>query len=217
MLSRPIILAVFIIISLLNLTFEVIKYKQGRHLTKPMLMPLLLLFYLLNVSDPNNYIIVALVCGFLGDVFLMCTSKQTYVLAGLTAFLIGHIFYIIIFLNSTEFLNAIPSYFFIFLFPYLILGPYLLKQLYPSLKSMKVPTTIYMSIIILMSFTSLTRIFTVPFLSFILTFIGSLCFLLSDTILAFDLFKQTKKYNTIYIMSTYILAQFLIVLGLMIQ
>lgn len=216
MIIKSYILIIFVVISLLNLTFEGIKFKLGRHLTKPLLMPLLILFYLFNVSSPNNYIIIALVCGFLGDVFLMWPSKQTFVLAGLLSFLMGHIFYIIIFLNSTQFLNTMPFYFLIFLLPYLLLGLYVIKKLLPFMKSMKIPASIYMSILIIMSFTSFTRIFSVPFLSFLLTSIGSLYFLLSDTILAFDLFKSPQKCNNFYIMSTYILAQFLIILGLMI-
>ncbi|QVK16751.1 lysoplasmalogenase [Mycoplasmatota bacterium] len=216
MISKWFVLIVFILISFLHLTFEIKNYKQGRQITKPLLMPLLLLYYLFSVSNPNYYIIIALVCGFLGDVFLLWASKQSFLLIGLLAFLTGHIFYILVFLNSTQYLNTVPYHFYIFLIPYLLLGIYILKQLFPVIKLMKIPTTIYMSIIIIMSFTSLTRMFSVPFLSFLLTFIGSLCFLLSDTILAFDLFKQHKKYNDVYVMSTYILAQFLIILGLII-
>ena len=48
----------------------------------------------------------------------------------------------------------------------------------------------------------------------ILTYIGSLIFAISDIILAKQLFMENKKYYQIVIMSTYILGQSLISLGM---
>ncbi len=212
-----IFLILFIVISILNFIFEIKGNKKGRYFTKPFLVPLLILFYLFSVSTPNYYILLALMGGFIGDVFLMWPEKQTFVLSGISAFLLGHVFYIILFLTSTQFLKEVHIWFYFLLIPYIVLGIYLARKLYPSMKTMKFPATIYISVLYIMSFTSLTRIFEISYLLFILPFIGSLFFIISDTILAFDMFKIHKKYNDVYVMSTYVIAQLLIVLGFVIK
>lgn len=199
----------YVLVSILNVIFLVKGNTKGKFFTKPLLIPLLLLFYLLNVTSPNNYIIIALICCMLGDIFLLWPEKQACVLAGITSFLTGHIFYIITFINGTNF----PTWFFVFLLPYIILELIIARKLFPSMKELKIPSTIYMSILLIMSFTSLTRVWVVSLDSFLLTFIGSLFFIISDIILAFDIFVKHKQSYEVYIMSTYILAQLLIILG----
>ncbi len=206
-------LFLFIIISLLNLSFEFKNNKKGRYYTKPLLMPLLILFYI-TIADKINYLIIlALLCGFSGDVFLMRDDKEKNILLGITSFLIGHLLYITVFLSNTSWLSLVPSYFYMFIIPYITLELYLLKKLLPTMGSLKIPGFIYTTIILFMSFTSLSRIFNVSFMSFLLPFIGSISFILSDTVLAFSLFKKQGKYDNIIVMITYITSQFLITLG----
>ena len=79
---------------------------------------------------------------------------------------------------------------------------------------MKIPTYIYMVVILVMSFASLIRIWIVGIsLSFLLPFIGSLFFLCSDYMLGLHTFKGKFKNGNIYIMATYVLAEVLIVGG----
>jgi uncharacterized membrane protein YhhN len=178
-------------------------------------MPLLMLFYLLNASVINYFILTALAFGFLGDVFLLKAEKQSRILAGIVSFLIGHIFYISVFVGNSYSSLDIPLWSLLFLLPYIGGALLLLKKLFPSMQFMKLPAIVYMSVIFLMSFLSVLRVWTVSFLSFLLTFAGSLSFILSDSLLAFDLFTVRLKKSDTAVMTTYILAQLLIVLGLL--
>ncbi|TFG12000.1 MAG: hypothetical protein EU531_10950, partial [Promethearchaeota archaeon] len=74
---------------------------------KPLLMPMLILFYIFGVieatgaiSSINWLIIVALIGGMLGDIFLMLKDEEKWFLFGMVAFLINQIFYIISFFLS---------------------------------------------------------------------------------------------------------------------
>lgn len=206
----------FLLFSTLNIFYEKNSNRLGVLFTKPLLMPLLMFFYFLNVPSVNYFILLALVFGFLGDVFLLWHRKQNCILAGILSFLIGHIFYIYIFAGSSFKVTDIPVWFFLLFLPYIGGAILLLKKLISLMQSMKLPAIMYMSVIFIMSFMSFSRIWTVSFFSFLLTFLGSLSFILSDSLLAFYMFTmKRKKYNEV-IMGTYILAQLLIILGLLI-
>lgn len=175
-------------------------------------MPSLLLFYISCTSSPNTFIILALVFGFLGDVFLMRTGL--FFIAGLLSFLIGHAFYIIALLGQVSFSN-IPVWFYILILSYILYGVLIYKKLLPHLESMKVPVLIYLTVILVMSFSSLIRVWNTDSYCFWLPFIGSLLFISSDSMLSFNIFNSTHRWREVLVMITYIAAQFLIVLGFM--
>jgi uncharacterized membrane protein YhhN len=206
----------FLLFSILNIYYEKNSNRFGILLTKPFLIPFLMLFYLLNESSVNYLILLALFFGFLGDVFLLWSNKQNYILAGIVSFLAGHIFYICVFVENSYMVKEIPLWFLLFFIPYIGGALLLFKKLFSSMQSMKLPAIVYMSVIFVMSFTSFSRIWTAPFLSVLLTFSGSLAFIISDSLLAFNMFKIKKQRNDVIIMITYILAQLLIILGLLI-
>lgn len=161
----------------------------------------------------NWLIVTALFFGFLGDLSLLWGSKKIFFAIGLFAFLVGHLFYTWAFLQSIQYFEAVPIWFFIFLVPYILYGCAILRILRPSLKNMIVPVVIYMCFILMMSFTSLCRIWNGFTLQSILPFIGSLFFIVSDSVLAYNSFNVPSKNYETYIMFTYILAQVLIVAG----
>lgn len=212
--TKVIWLVLFFVLAVLNIIFEKNHNRKGIFFTKPFLMPFLLTFYLLNAPTPNYLIAIALICGFLGDTFLMFRIELS-VLVGSLAFLIGHAFYILVFLNGFSFIQSIPLWFYLFLLIYLAIGVLLLKRLMPSMGSMKLPGTVYLVAIFIMSFTSLLRVWDVSVVSFIFPFVGSIFFIISDTMIAFNLFTSSAKDRGTYIMATYIIAQLLIVIGFM--
>ena len=70
--------------------------KPIEYITKPLLLPLLILFYLTYLPDVNWWYVAGMIGGFLGDVFLMLpdpSGKKTAFKIGLIAFLLGHVFY----------------------------------------------------------------------------------------------------------------------------
>lgn len=207
---KYLLFTIFIFLSAAN----IISIKKGsklwQHITKPLLMPVLLLAYLLIASSPNIFIISALIFGFLGDVFLMFADN--FFIPGLFSFLMGHLFYTIAFIRSIHFLE-IPFAFYISVLPYIFFGLYVSKKLLPYIKSMKYQVLLYLIFILAMSFSGLLRAWNINSCQFWLPYIGSLLFIISDSTLAFNKFKAEIKNGGVYIMLTYTAAQLLIVLG----
>ena len=132
--------------------------------------------------------------------------------AGLISFLVGHVFYIIALLEPVSFSN-IPFGVYILVLPFIFYGVFIYKNLLPYLKSMKIHAFLYLTVILIMSFSSLLRICSINNYQFWMPFLGALLFISSDTMLAFNQFRGKGREE--YIMITYIAAQLLIVLGFM--
>lgn len=64
-----------------------------------------------------------------------------------------------------------------------------------------------------MLFVSIQLVLTKSLQSGVFVFIGALLFVLSDSLLAWNMFYQKIEYGSFYVMSTYLFAQFLIVYG----
>ncbi|GAA4275642.1 hypothetical protein GCM10022259_03660 [Aquimarina mytili] len=96
-------------------------------------------------------------------------------------------------------------------------GVILFYVLYPGLEKMLIPVILYMIVILLMSNASFIRSELVSKKSYILVLAGSLFFMLSDSLLAIDMFYTPLPLGNIWIMLTYASAQFLIVYGIMNQ
>jgi len=213
MILQVLIVTVFIVVFSVNLYADRNRKEKLKMLTKPLLVPLIIFFYLISAVYINWFIVCALFFGFLGDVSLLWGSKKIFFAIGLFAFLVGHLFYTLVFLQSIQYFGVVPIWFFIVLIPYILYGCAILRILRPNLKEMIVPVVIYMCVILMMSFTSICRIWNGFTLQFILPFIGSLSFTLSDSVLAYNSFNVPFKNYEMLIMFTYILAQVLIVAG----
>jgi len=205
-----IILMIFCLVALIHILSIIKDNKTAEYITKPFLLPLLLLFYICSVSNPNYFIVFAITAGFLGDVFLM--SSGSFFMAGLLSFLIGHVLYITAFLKPINF-SSIPLLFFLLSLPYIVYGVLFFKKLFPYLKSEKIPTFIYLTCILIMSFASLMRFYSFTGFQFCLPFAGSLLFIASDFMLSLDTFQSAIKSRKVAMMITYILAQAMIVEG----
>lgn len=213
MTPKLIIAITFIIDFIFNLDADQNRNQKLKILTKPLLVPLIILFYLISATHINWLILAALFCGFIGDISLLWGSIKPLFTLGLLAFLAGHLFYTAAFLQSTEYLSIVPAWVFLLLIPYILYSIFILKLLKPGLKNMVLPVSIYMCAISLMSFSSACRIwngFTLPNL---LPFIGSLSFIASDSVLAYSSFNSPRENYETFIMATYILAQCLITAG----
>lgn len=201
----------FVVLSIIHIISIKNNNKTCRVATKILIIPTLLIIYLINVNTPNMYLISGLAFGFLGDVFLISSNKKFFI-TGLFSFLIGHIFYIITFLNDIYFVNM-PFYLFFLLILYVFCDVLVYKEIMPYVKSMKKPAFIYLIVITSMSFFSLMRINSSYGYRFWLPFLGSVLFILSDSMLAYNKFIKKNKEREIFVMITYILAQTLIMLG----
>lgn len=214
MVTKLIIGGLFCVVFVMHMIFTKNECNRGRCYTKPLLMPILAVYYVSSVAEVNKFIVMALVFGFIGDVFLMWPERKNNFMLGLGAFLIGHFCYVLLFLQNISFAKDVPVWFYLIIIIYAIGAYTVVKKLIAYLGDMKIPTYIYMAVILLMSFASLARIWIMGMnISFFLPFIGSLLFLCSDAMLGFYTFKGKFKNGNVYIMLTYVLAQSLIVYG----
>src|SRR5688572_6769143 len=206
----------FIIILLADLIVVYVGNETLRFITKLLLVPLLVGYFYSNTasftSALKKWIILALVFSWFGDVLLMFESANTiFFIFGLIAFLIAHIFYILLYENIIGLENIKKNYWlFIPVLVYYVLLIYILS---PHLENMTWPVRIYGVVISYMLVQALQvgRINNrTPAMIMIL---GAVLFIVSDSILAMNKFYQSFEQAGIAIMLSYGIAQLLITLG----
>jgi uncharacterized membrane protein YhhN len=186
-------------------------------------MPLLILFYIFGVIETSSIdrvnwlIVVALVGGMGGDIFLMLKDEDKWFLPGMCSFLINQIFYIISFFLSITDYTAFTLWGLFLIIPALLILIFTVPRFIGKTESMKIPVLIYMAAILLMHIAALLRIADARLLGlpFVLVFIGSLSFIFSDASIAVNKWAGEFKNARVIIITTYIIAQFYIVLGVL--
>jgi len=202
-----IILAAVSVIYLITLFF-----KDGRlqFILKGCLLPIILAIYIFGAEKILIPIVLALFFGWLGDVFLLKINNLMSFRLGLVSFLIGHLFYITAMFNFAGPFNV--TVLVCGVIAAVVVGFCIFKIIRPSAE-MKIPVIVYEVVIITMVIYAL-QVFLAnggKFGSFV--FAGSLCFMVSDSLLAYDTFRKKIKYGSFLIMLTYIIAQLFITLG----
>lgn len=208
-----VLLILFLLVSIADIAAVAKENTRAEHAVKPLLMPLLFAFYLLSAKAPNALLLLALLCGFFGDTFLL--GSGVFFVCGLSSFLLGHIFYITAFLRPLNFAAVTPLFWVPALLLYLLYSVFACRRLLPCVEPKLRPALIaYMVCLLGMSFLSLLRSQYTSGASFWLPFLGSLFFVASDTMLAFRVFQKKSRGNSgVAVMITYLLAQSLIVSG----
>lgn len=211
------ILSIFILASVGELASTFIDFPTMHLVCKPLIMVALGLYYYLSVSNENRSVSVlaAIVFSLAGDILLMLHG---YFMEGLIAFLISHVLYIIAYRQhrdeqSKNILRGVHSI--RLAFPIILAGTGLVIILYPSLGNMKIPVVVYAIVLSSMVLSALFRFGKTNATSFWMVFLGAVLFMISDSILAIDKFLSPLAYSSLWIMLTYIIAQFLIVQGLL--
>ncbi|MCA5006655.1 lysoplasmalogenase [Sphingobacterium sp. WQ 366] len=163
-----------------------------------MLVPILIAYYAFSTNKINKLFLAGLVMSFFGDLFLM--FKGGFI-AGLSSFLLAHIFYILTFKQFFQHKNLalIPLI--------LIFVGSLIGFLYPHLGGMKIPVILYALTIGLMLYIALGTKQT-------WLIVGAILFVLSDSILAINLFYKQSLLGGMSVMLTYVIAQYCLVVGM---
>ena len=214
-------LFLFYFVSVVNLVEQIIQTTWLDMATKPLLMPLLLIYFLsspeINNSKLSRLMTGGLVFSWLGDVLLMLQAKLDGMFVfGLAAFLLAHIFYIFLYRSARyveqqsenrSFINT-RVVFLIFI------GAVLLYMLHPFLGELQVPVALYTVVIITMGIYALFRRGWTIEKSFVMVYSGALLFIMSDAVIAINKFMNPIVQARLLIMATYIAAQFLIVKGI---
>jgi uncharacterized membrane protein YhhN len=163
----------------------------------------------------HKRLFTGLIFALAGDVLLIYAGKnESYFMYGLMAFLLCHIFYTSAFyldFKSAPDLDKKGARIAIFLCAILAIGFYFFLR--PHLVIMKLPVMIYVLVISMMMMMASFRNLRVNTSSFNFILFGAMFFLLSDSILAYNKFVQPINYAGIWIMATYMIAQYLITIG----
>ncbi|MDC7227371.1 MAG: lysoplasmalogenase [Spirochaetales bacterium] len=185
-------------------------------ITKPFWVPAITVIYLLAAETPEALILTALFFGWIGDLLLM-RGRKSWFIAGAFSFLIGHIFYIIVFIRSSGGIEVFiqhPIFSILMLLPYIGFLLFMRKLFGHNVKSVLLAAGFYLSILMLMSYCSLMRVWVLPISEFLPTFMGSLLFIASDSLIGYRNFKRKVRGIGTLIVATYIAAQLLIITGL---
>jgi uncharacterized membrane protein YhhN len=143
----------------------------------------------------KNLIILGLLCCLIGDVFLL---DDTYFIAGLASFLIGHLIFTYAFLTLKGFQKKYGVFLIL-----LTIGISYFYYLKPRLGEITIPVGVYILVIVLMNWQALSLYNVIKNKTRFLISIGAILFLISDAILAFDKFKEPFSIAGILILTTY--------------
>lgn len=189
-----------------------------RYFTKPLLMPLLALGYGLETRGRDTlsrWVLAALLFSWLGDIFLMLEDPNgMYFIIGLVSFLTAHLCYIWYFARipaaeGQSFIRTRP----VMLLAVLAYVVELIYVLWPHLGGMKLPVLVYGIVIGTMLCFALWQYGKIEARAAWLLMLGALLFVASDSLLAINKFRKPLPYGGLWVMTTYILAQYAIARG----
>ena len=181
---------------------------------KPLLIPILSILVLLEKEFPTKKLLLSsLLFSWIGDVVLLFANQGAiYFIVGLVAFLVAHLLYIFLFIKLQKIKSTKYFPYTFFVVAYLLI---LLSFLWNDLNDLKIPVVIYAVVLSTMLLLAIKGIFIwqSPLGKIIL--FGAVFFVVSDSLLAINKFHHPIPYASFLIMSTYLLAQFLIVYGIL--
>lgn len=218
----------YLLIALVEVFSEATDNRTLCLITKPLLMPVLIAFFISaagQVTRIHKLMVVAFFFSWIGDVALMFTNvNPNYFLLGLVGFLITHILYIVAFaaVNNKNIPGVLPRRAWV-LTPLVLYLVGLLSVLLPSInnnpqtKPVLIPVIVYTTAIGTMVVYAINRYKRVSDTSFALVFGGALLFMISDSFIAISRFIQPVPMARIIIMVLYIAGQYLIAKGIVVQ
>ena len=213
--TQLVLLVVFGIISVVNLVAVGLKKRPVQYFSTPLRLPVLAIFYILASPSPNWLIIAALASAFVGDVLWFLQTKEPFMMAMSGAYLLSFVFYALALLQPFSMLGRVPGWHYAIALVYVAYFILFYTLLKPYMGEMKVPMSVYFAIVLIAGFAALTRLWWRQGVGFWLPFAGSLCFIASETVHGFHMFKHRgeSRYGELLGDLFYIASHALIVLG----
>ena len=215
---HPLLIA-YLVLSLLHLIGEQIAAEMLILITKPLLLPLLALWFWQQTKEHVGAVRTFLILGLLfscgGDTLLMFVEhgpkQENFFLLGLGSFLIAQLCYVVAFVKYPRLGEGLVAK-----FPFLVLlflgyWYWVLDSLWGGIPApMRLPVAIYALAIVAMALMALNLSGRIASNFFWGLFGGVALFVLSDTLIAFNKFGDPVPYARLSIMITYLAAQLLI-------
>jgi uncharacterized membrane protein YhhN len=201
----------YFMLGAVNITAGIADIDWLNYLTKPLLMISLGIFYFQktnkNLNLQDKIMLFALLFSCFGDTFLMFQGKNPhFFLFGLGSFLLAQVAYTFVFSKESkaQYLKRIPF----MLYTAVLLNILIIKI--PA--AFKIPILVYSFAITLMGIKAMERQANAK--SYQLVLIGAITFIASDSLIAINKFAFKIPLPDVWIMATYIIAQYLIVEGI---
>ncbi len=209
-------LIVYCFVALTNLFFCFMENEKLRKASKPFCMISLIVFAL-AFDAKNIWLWLSLLLAWIGDVLFIFKKKKLFVVVGMFAFLLAHVFYLFefgyIFKSISQ--DLFNSYCFFLRFYPLFVIPGLPISFILSKKdiTLTIVGSIYQSVLIMVFASAIFALANNASIYFILIAIGAVLYFTSDFFNAYTMFIKRMKKRELIIMSTYLLAQAFICLG----
>lgn len=219
--KKPLISVLYFLIGITCIILQAQSLFLPGFVAKALIIPVLMILFLLNPAPhPNRlhkFMFAGLFFSWAGDVTLEFSQNNgNFFILGLACFLLAHIMYLTVFF-FTPGKNIITGNRIYLIIPVLIYGTMLVSFLYAYLASMRLPVILYAIVILTMLTAAINRKEKVEKVSYYLVLGGAILFVISDSAIAVNKFSYQFKSSEIVIMSTYIVAQYLIVAGYIYQ
>ena len=211
-------LALYILCSLIHLYHSWKDIAKKRAITKPLLLLLLVVWYILSTQDISWVLVAALLTSWLGDVLLIPKGHGWFTAGGIS-FLLSHFLFIAVYAPSVAFAGI----------PWLLVVPLalvyygisimIIRAVKPTTpKIMVVPMCLYLMANSTMNVFAFMRFLTLKTPGSLVAWIGAVLFFISDCTLFLVRYytkKQVifKKHFTV--MLTYLAGEALITLGIL--
>ncbi len=213
---------IFLIIASANIFAEFDLVQGLKLFVKPLICISLGIYVVRKVNMNagfNRLVLAALILSLFGDCFLLFAHSGAYFfICGLVAFLIAHVLYSLAFFR--DFKNdpqASKVFGHLMFFAMGVFSLSFYTWIRDYLNDLRIPVMAYMFVISIMAILAGYRYRRVNLLSFRLVYIGAICFVISDSCLAYNKFVESFQFSGIVIMGTYMLAQYLITMGAVVR
>jgi uncharacterized membrane protein YhhN len=220
---KKLFLFLFLLASTGELVSNVVAWPFLHTVCKPAIVLALLGYYWMTQREQKSSVsllmVMALFFSWVGDVLLM-GEGESFFIYGLVSFLTAHVLYIFVYrqhryADDSQELKGLQRV--RFAFPIVFAGIGLVTILYTRLAELRIPVMVYAGVITIMTLNALFRYGRTNTSSFAMVFGGAILFMISDSLLAINKFLEPLSYSGVWIMLTYIGAQFLIVKGLLLH
>ncbi len=199
-------------LGIINIASGILDIEWLSFVSKPLLMISLFFFYFQkvkqNLNTSDKIMLISLIFSCLGDTFLMFQGKNSqFFLLGLGSFLLAQLAYCLVFSKEGKrnFFKRTPFVI------YSITLFYFLKASIP--KDFLLPIIVYTLAITWMGSQAVERQTNQKSYQFVL--IGAILFIISDSLIAINKFAFSIPLSGLWVMATYIAAQYLIVEGVL--
>lgn len=225
-------LSAYVLLGVLNAISLVTGNTEGELLTKPLLMPLLAGWLIVEVrhhwSTPARWLLGALGFSWIGDLLLLGDSDLMFGV-GMAAFLVAQVMLVAAFtcvrgirfrrgivqLGAEPARGAVEQHR-LLLLPFGAYYAAFIAILWPSAGALRLLAALYGLAILAMAAAALNLLGRVPARAAWVTFAGAVLFVLSDSLIALEAFGplQPSAWHAALVMTAYVAAQGLIAVGL---